>query len=186
MTILLVHPSAFRVAMSSPVKHSVWPQRVLMVVAMLATIQAIGIAAWFWPGSMPTTDTSGVWITLADDAAHGDLYRPLQSALGTGGTRYMPLCFSLHAAAIKLGFPLVGSGVALTLISAVLFVGALGFLLRQLGVAPAIAWPATVLMTGTVTFGMMSLTVRGDFLAAALNLVGVALAVSAQPSDRPS
>ncbi len=172
--------------MSSPAKYLVWPQRVLAGVATLATIQAIGIAAWFWPGSMPITDTSGVWITLADDAARGDLYRPLQSDLGTGGTRYMPLFFSLHAAAINLGFPLVGSGVALTLISALLFVGILGFLLRQLGVAPTIAWPATLLMTGTVTFGMMSLTVRGDFLAAALNLAGVALAFSAQPTDRPS
>jgi hypothetical protein len=172
--------------MPSPAKHSVWPQRVLAVVATLAVVQAIGIAAWFWPGSMPRTDTCGVWITLADDAAHGDLYRPLQSALGTGGTRYMPLFFSLHAAAIKLGFPLVGSGVALNLISALLFMGALGFLLRQLDVAPAIAWPTTLLMTGTITFGMLSLTVRGDFLAAAFNLAGVAMAVSAQPSDRSS
>lgn len=165
-------------------KGSVWPQRVLWFVAILAAAHAMGIAAWFWSGSMPDTDTSGVWITLADDAAQGDLYRPLQSPLGTGGTRYMPLFFSLHGAAINLGLPLVGSGVALTLISALLFIGSLGLLLRQLGVAPAIAWPATLLMTGTVTFAMMSLTVRGDFLAAALNLAGVAMALSAHQSDR--
>lgn len=154
-----------------------WTRRGLWLAAALAIAQAVGVASWYWPGSMPDTDTSGVWTALADDAAHGDFYRPLQGPLGTGGTRYMPLFFSLHAGLIKLGCSPLASGVALTLGSMLAFAGALGALLRQLKVPASIAWPAAVVMFGTVSFGMMSLTVRGDFLAAAFNLAGVTVAL---------
>lgn len=158
---------------------SFWPRRILWIVAFLAAIQAISIAAWYWPGSLPDTNTSGVWVALAHDVAHGDLYRPLQSQLGTGGTRYMPLFFSLHGLAIHTGLPVVASGAGLTLLSALAFVLATGALLSQLGIARPIAWPAGILVAGTVTFGMTSLAVRGDFLAAALNLAGIAAALHA-------
>ena len=166
--------------MASITNESVWPQRMLWLVAALAAAQAIGTAAWYWPGSLPDTDTSGVWIALAHDVAHGDLYRPLQSELGTGGTRYMPLFFSLHGALIWAGAPAVASGAVLTLISATLFVLGLGALLTQLRVGRHIAWPAGMLMAGTVIFGMTSLAVRGDFLAAAFNLTGIAAALHAR------
>lgn len=155
-----------------------WARRLLWLVALLAAGQAVGIAAWYWPGAMPDTDTSGVWVALADDVAHGDFYRPLQGPLGTGGTRYMPLFFTLHGALIKAGFAPLSAGMWLTLASAAAFVLALGWLLRRLGAPRALAWPAAVLMGGTVTFGMMTLTVRGDFLAAAANLAGVAAALA--------
>ena len=34
---------------------------------------------------------SGAWATLADDLLHGTFYRPVESALGWGGTRYPPV-----------------------------------------------------------------------------------------------
>src|SRR5437016_2706233 len=58
-----------------------WAVRVLWLAAGLALVQALSLLAWYWPGTMPDTHTSGVWVALADDAAHGDLYRPLASAL---------------------------------------------------------------------------------------------------------
>ncbi|MEY2878597.1 MAG: hypothetical protein RLZZ15_977 [Verrucomicrobiota bacterium] len=149
----------------------------LWIVAALAVIHTIGIAVWFWPGHMPDTDSAGVWTALADDVAHGDWYRPLFGPLGTGGTRYMPLFFALHGAAIHAGATPLAAGAALTLGTSAAFAVALGALLRQLGIRRAIAWPAAALMFGTVTFGMLLLTVRGDFLAAALNLGGVAVAL---------
>lgn len=152
-------------------------QRVLAFVALIAGLQAVVVAVWYWPGSLPDTKTSGVWIALADDVAHGDWYRPLQSELGTGGTRYMPLFFSLHGGLIRAGLPPVVSGAALTLGSAILFVLGLGLMLTQLGIARHLAWPAAVLMAGTASFGMTTLAVRGDFLAAALNLWGIAAAL---------
>ncbi len=154
-----------------------WARLALWLAAALALGQAVGIAAWYWPGTMADTDTSGVWVALADDVAHGDFYRPLQGPLGTGGTRYMPLFFTLHGGLIRAGLAPLPAGILLTLASAAALVVALGALLRRLAVPREIAWPAAMLMLGTVTFGMMSLTVRGDFLAAALNLAGVTAAL---------
>lgn len=167
---------------SIPLRARGWPAMILWTAALLALFQAVALCLWYWPGSLPDTDTSGVWIALADDAARGDFYRPLTGELGTGGTRYMPLFFTLHAALIKAGLPAVGAGVALTLTSAAAFIAAVYALLRALETPRFIALPAALLMTGTVTFQMMLLTVRGDFLAAALNFGGVALALHAHKS----
>lgn len=156
---------------------SKWPVKVLGLVAGLAAVQAVMLLKWYWPGALPDTNTSGVWVALADDAAHGDFYRPLHSALGTGGTRYLPLFFVLHGALIKAGFAPLAAGVWLTLGSAAAVIVALYAVMRRLGVRPAIALPAGLLMLGTVTFQMLLLTVRGDFLASALSLAGVAAAL---------
>jgi hypothetical protein len=123
---------------------------------------------------MPDTLTSGVWIALADDVAHGDFYRPLHGSLGTGGTRYMPLFFLLHGGMIKLGAAPLTAGVALTLGSVLALVATAGVLLRRLGLPREISWPAALLMLGAVSFEMMMLTVKGDYLAAAFNLGGIA------------
>lgn len=154
--------------------------RVLWLAAALAVIQVIALLAWYWPGAMPDTLTSGVWIALADDFAHGDFYRPLHSALGTGGTRYMPLFFVLHGVLIKVGCAPLAAGVLLTLGSAGALVVATALLLRQLEIPRSIAWPAALLVLGAVSFELMLLTVKGDFLAAALNLGGVALTLAAR------
>jgi len=149
----------------------------LWIAAALSVGQAVALVTWYWPGAMPDTNTSGVWIALADDFAHGALYRPLQGALGFGGTRYMPLFIVLHGLLMKAGIGALPAGVILTLTSAGLMVTALGFLLRTLGIPRSIAWPAAVLLLGLVSVEMLLLTVRGDFLAVAFDLFGVAAAV---------
>jgi hypothetical protein len=164
--------------------RSPWPVRVLWLAAALAAVQAVSLLAWYWPGTMPDTHTSGVWIALADDVAHGDFYRPLHSELGTGGTRYMPLFFVLHGGLIKLGIAPLAAGVLLTLGSVVLLILSVQALLRRLGVPADIAWPAALLMLGAVSFEMMLLTVKGDFLAAAFNLGGITAALAWQQDDR--
>ncbi|HMD59878.1 MAG TPA: hypothetical protein VKG78_00510 [Opitutaceae bacterium] len=149
----------------------------LWAAAALALSQAVALDAWYWPGSLPDTDTSGAWTALADDLAHGTFYRPLQGPLGYGGTRYGPLFFTLHAGLIRMGLGPRSSGTVAVLLSAAAFGAALFFLMRSLGVRRSIALPATLLAYGTVTAQMMTLAVRGDYLAAALNLAGVSLAV---------
>jgi hypothetical protein len=168
---------------SIPLRARSWPVLVLWTAAALALLQTVSLCAWYWPGSLPDTDTSGVWIALADDAAHGDFYRPLTSGLGTGGTRYMPLFFTLHAALIKAGLSALVAGVTLTLASAAAFVGSVCLLLRRFAVPVFISLPVAVLMISTLTFQMLLLTVRGDFLAAALNLAGVAFALSRRETE---
>lgn len=154
-----------------------------LVAATLAAFQVIVLLAQYWPGGVPNTLTSGVWIGLADDTAHRMFYRPLWSEPGTGGTRYMPLFFLLHAGLIKLGFAPVSAGVALTLLSVGALLVAMVVLLRRLGVSGSGRWFAALLLLGTVSFQLMLLTVRGDFLAAALNLAGVAVTLEAR--ERP-
>src|SRR4051812_41856919 len=61
------------------------------------------------------TYVSGAWATLADDAAHGVLYRPLVSELGYGGTRYFPLHPILHGALMHLGLAARSAGHLLSL-----------------------------------------------------------------------
>jgi hypothetical protein len=154
-----------------------WPVMVLRLVAGIAVVQTGLLLAWYWPGALPDTNTSGVWVALADDVAHGDFYRPLHGELGTGGTRYLPVFFLLHSALIEAGLTPLAAGVLLTLASAAAFLAALRAVMRRLGVPPELATPAALLPLGTVTFQMLLLTVRGDFLAAALSLAGVAAAI---------
>lgn len=161
-------------------RSSRWSQRLLNAAAGIAAVQAAALLLWYWPGALPDTNTSGVWIALAHDFAHGDFFRALTSDLGTGGTRYMPLFVLLHGTAIKLGASALGSGVLLTLLSAVAMVAAVYVLLRAIDTPTRFAGPVSLLLLGTVSLQLMLLTVRGDFLAAALNLAGIAATVIAQ------
>lgn len=169
--------------MNAPIAR--WPALVLPAVATLAAVQVVALLLWYWPGALPDTNTSGVWIALADDVAHGTWYRPLQGELGTGGTRYLPLFFTLHGAMIAAGFSPLGSGIALTLASAAAVGVALAALLRALDVPRAVAVPMSVLLFGTVTLQMLLLTVRGDFLATACTLGGLAIALRARERGQP-
>jgi hypothetical protein len=64
---------------------------------LVSLVTGVLLMIWFWRGGLPYDATSGVWTALADDLVHGDFYRPVQSTLGYGGTRYMPVFFSLLA-----------------------------------------------------------------------------------------
>src|SRR5271154_4352746 len=118
---------------------------------------------------------SGTWAALADDVAHGELYRPLISPLGYGGTRYFPLHFVLHGALVAIGVPMRMAGHAISVLSAVLLVcsGAIG--LYRLGASRGLACAGGVLALASRTAVMGAAGIRGDLLPVALGVAGLAL-----------
>jgi hypothetical protein len=118
---------------------------------------------------------SGAWATLADDVAHGILYRPLTSSLGYGGTRYFPLHFVLHGLLSHLGLSLRVAGHILSLGSAVVLVAGGAMALSKRGASPPLAWSAGLLALGSRTAFMAVAGIRGDLLPLALGVLGLAL-----------
>src|SRR5581483_12074879 len=92
----------------------------LWLLVTVGTVADIRLLAWYWPGSFFDSSTSGVWAALAWDVAHGRLYRPLLSAAGYGGTRYMPLLFVAYGGLLRAHVDPVVAGVALMQTSVVL------------------------------------------------------------------
>src|SRR2546426_4722784 len=129
--------------------------------------------AWYWPGALPQDSASGVWTALSQDFAKGVFYRPTVSAFGFGGTRYMPLFFVLHGALIHLAFAPVTAGIVLTVLTMLLCDVGLWLVLCELGVDWSVALPLALLPHAAVSFQLLSLQVKGDFLAAALTLWGM-------------
>ncbi|MES1255931.1 MAG: hypothetical protein ABUS56_10005 [Acidobacteriota bacterium] len=160
------------------------------LVAALWTLVAVGLVGaarvmwWYWPGSFFDGVTSHVWAALAWDAAHGVFYRPLLGPDGYGGTRYMPLLFLLHALLIRWHVDLVASGIALMQGSVVAAAAALCAALRVADVPRRLAWPLAGTLWATVLFQRYCTDLRADYLAAALALVGAALAQGAVSEPR--
>jgi hypothetical protein len=159
-------------------------RRLIWIACLVPFVSSIALILWYWPGSLPQDNASGVWTALAQDLARGILYRPTADAFGFGGTRYMPLFFALHAGLIRLSVDPVTAGMALSLASAVLFDLAVLAVLRELGVEWSLAIPLSILTHATVAFQLLTLQVKGDFLAAALNMWGIGLGL--RYARRPS
>ncbi|MFQ5449958.1 MAG: hypothetical protein ACE5E9_04980 [Nitrospinaceae bacterium] len=151
--------------------------RILWIFFGLAVYQSVSLLIWYWPGSLPDGPTSGVWASLAYDFSKGVFYRPLISEAGYGGTRYMPLFFVLHGFLIQIfGDPLT-TGVALTLTAALLLGLGIYFVLRELGVPWRLALPFAGAVNCTISYLLDTLTIRGDFLAAAFNIWAIGFAL---------
>jgi len=148
-------------------------RRLIWIGCLVPFISSIALMLWYWPGSLPQDSASGVWTALAQDFARGIFYRPTADAYGFGGTRYMPLFFVLHGTLIRFSLDPVVAGLVLTVASIVLFDLALLCCSRALGVAWSLAVPLSVLCHAAVSFQLLSLQVKGDLLAAALNLWGI-------------
>lgn len=132
------------------------------------------------------TDVSGAWAALADDVAHGVLYRPLVSELGYGGTRYFPLHIVLHGGLVWLGLSVRFAGHVVSLLSAVLLVAASAHALRKRGAAREWAIAIGLLTLASRTAFMAVGGIRGDLLAVALGVLGLALVpVTAQGTATP-
>lgn len=149
------------------------------LLAALAAALALAAAARVplaWASGNGLNHVAGAWIALADDAAHGLLYRPLAEPGGaSGGTRFFPLWIGLHAALIRLGADPIRGGLLLALVAAVATLLGAFTLLRRLGLdrEPAAAFAALVLAGFAVQLGATA--VRGDLLPIALGLFGLAL-----------
>jgi hypothetical protein len=124
--------------------------------------------------------TAGVWTAAALDARDGILYRPIESEIGYGGSRYAPLHIVLHAALIRLGMGPVAAGYLLDLIGVLGVIGGVYALLRQLEVAtlPAAAFAGFVL--AAYCYSTTAAGLKGDLLPAGLNLWGLAAVAATQ------
>jgi hypothetical protein len=126
------------------------------------------------------THVEGVWLALAYDFTHGVFYRPLFSSLGYGGTRYFPLYFVLTGILSKVFGSLETAGIALSAASVLLALIAVYILLRRVNVSVLLSAASVTSILSVATAQQALLGAKGDSLAAALNLWGVLLCVTAK------
>jgi len=146
---------------------------------------AVRVMWWYWPGSFFDGITSNVWTALAWDVAHGELYRPLLSPDGYGGTRYMPLLFVVHGLLIRGHVDAIYAGIGLMQASVLAAVLALFVALRAANVPARLALPLACTVWCTVVYQKYCTDIRADYLAAALALGGAGLAFSVPGRRRP-
>ncbi|HET8541757.1 MAG TPA: hypothetical protein VFL83_17895 [Anaeromyxobacter sp.] len=150
-------------------------ERLLLgLAAALVLANALRLPA-AWASGNALNHVSGAWMALADDLAHGTLYRPLHdAALGYGGTRYFPLVFAGHAALLRAGVGLLEAGWLLSAAAGALLVAGGFLLLRGLGLrrGPALAY-AVLALGGFAAQHALSAG-RGDLLPVALSALGLA------------
>jgi hypothetical protein len=119
---------------------------------------------------------TGVWLALASDWRDGVFYRPLVGEHGYGGTRYFPLYFVLTGLLMRAGVTAISAAVVVMVASLGALVGGLLLVLRRIDLG---WWPVLLLATGAVAPYFVQETVwelRGDVLATALNVWGLAFA----------
>ncbi|MGB7220533.1 MAG: hypothetical protein WBD07_17170 [Vicinamibacterales bacterium] len=141
---------------------------------------------WYWPGRVFVGSTSDIWTALAWDFAHGEFYRPLLSADGYGGTRYMPLLFVGHGLLMRAGMDPIYSGILLMQTSVLAVAGALYFALRAGGAPARLAAPLSGTVWCTVIFQQYCTDIRADYLAAAFVMLAIGLAARSAASTRAS
>jgi hypothetical protein len=152
--------------------------------AVLVVVLTAVRAGVFWRSEAYLDDASGNWTALAKDFASGVLYRPLQGPAGYGGSRYFPLHFVLHAGLMRFMDP-VSSGFLLSAAALALLAGGVYLLVRRLG-------GSVILAASCGAFALVAhpsqealLTIKGDGLAAALNVWGVALVAGGAAGAAP-
>lgn len=122
---------------------------------------------------------SGSWAALAVDASKGILYRPLfDETLGTGGTRWMPLFFTLHGILIKITGNALYTGLLLSLFSSMILLLAVALLLKyyKTSLESSLVIITLLIISNNLLTAMTA--VRGDILAAALNIWGLYFAIT--------
>jgi hypothetical protein len=119
-------------------------------------------------------NVSGTWAALADDVSNGELYRPLMSPIGYGGTRFFPLHFVLHGALVAIGLPMRFAGHAISVMSALLLVYAGYRGLCRLGASRGLALAGGILALASRTAVMGAAGIRGDLLPVAIGIAGLA------------
>ena len=134
-------------------------------------------AAVCWRNDTWVDHPAGVIIAMAADLRDGIFYRPLYGPEGYGGTRYFPLYFALHAALLKLGFPVLPSAYFISGAAVLALLAGAYYMLVELGVAPWLAGCASGTIMAAAS-AQMALTIpHADGLASALNVCGLAAIV---------
>ncbi len=155
------------------------PTRAYFGVAIVLVLAVVPATLLFASSGRGLYMTSGVWGALAVDLSDGQFYRPVFAEDGYGGTRYMPLFFLFHAAILSIiKFPALAA-YCVVYPAAIALVGGLYTLLRAHDVPVRISGAcATFALAGlSIQYGIIS--TRGDLLAAAFNIWGVAFCARA-------
>jgi hypothetical protein len=156
----------------------------LLGVAALVVVLSLARIAVFWPNEAYLDTVSGVWTALAADLSDGVFYRPLFGPDGYGGTRYFPLHFVLHATVLRLTDDPVLSGQIIAALSVSLLVLGTYLLIRALGGTSLLAAASAPLLLASQTTQEALLSIKGDGLAAALSVLGVAVCARAATPKR--
>lgn len=119
---------------------------VIPVLSLVAIAYAIAFMFWYYPQFTFDGAASEAWAALADDLRHGTFYRPIVSELGYGGTRYMPLFFSVYTVFIDAFGNHLLAGYAAMQISVLFAAGSVYYFarVRQLSHIQAIAFAGTI------------------------------------------
>jgi len=128
-----------------------------------------------WSTDSHLEHVAGVWVAEAIDLTRGVFYRAPYGSYGYGGTRYFPLFFCVHAAAIKLFGTWRAPGYALSAVSVVLFLVAVYYLSRRIGAARWLGIAACLAVLAGTSAQEALLTIREDAMATMLNIWGVAI-----------
>jgi hypothetical protein len=152
--------------------------RVLWAAGLTALAGFVALLVWYLPGTIPLTHVSGIMTAWARDIVQGEFYRPLYDGRYFGGTRYMPLFPLLHAGLMGLLHDPVLAGRLLMLASLLAFDAGLLALMKSQGVRTARAVPLVMTAHASILFMLIGLDVKCDFLAAGLNLWGLAWALA--------
>lgn len=137
-----------------------------------------------WRAGVALTPTSGIWTALAVDLKNGVFYRPLYGSLGYGGTRYFPLHFILHAALMETGLGPEAAGHALEAVSCLALLFGIYRILRQLRVDRPMAACVCLLVLAPKSTQIAYLSIRGDLLPTALNVLGLAICMTPRVERR--
>ena len=148
----------------------------LALVVVLAAV-TVGRAARSWPRDAHLGYAEGIWLGLAVDASNGVLYRPLDGPQGIGGSRYFPLFYLAIAAGLVVGLAPITAGYLVATASVALLLFAVFMFLRRLGVDAVLAIVAAGAALACQPVQMSVLATRGDGLAAALALLGLAFSL---------
>ena len=145
-----------------------------LAAAVLLTLLVAVRAYTGWRAGTSLTPTSGTWTALAVDVEHGVFYRPLYGDLGYGGTRYFPLHFVLHAGLMEIGLGPEAAGHTLEAVACLALLFGVYTIFRRLGISRAIATCMSLLILAPKVTQIALLSIRGDILPTALNVLGLA------------
>lgn len=152
----------------------------LAVAAAVLLVLTVHRARWAIATDANLDIACGTWVALADDLVHGTFYRPIESDLGFGGTRYFPLHFVIQAGLMRGGMGPLASGYLLAIASGLLMLAGVATALRALGLNWRAAAAVAALTIATVSMQRSISTIRGDLLPAALSVWGVAAALASR------
>jgi hypothetical protein len=137
-----------------------------------------------WRTDARLDHVAGIWVAEAMDLTKGVFYRAPYGPYGYGGTRFFPLFFSIHAAAIALFGRWRPTGYALSTVSVVLLLVAVYYLLRRIGATRWLAVAGCLAVLAGAGVQNSLFTIREDAMAAMLNLWAIVICAGAAPSRR--